>query len=191
MEKALTNLFKAYELDPRSSLLAAELGTTYRVMRNYSEAERYHTRAITLAPDIFLLYYWKVEALLAATGDVSKARGVVDAALQIGAASILEIPGRIPFVRARLDFLEGDYRAALAQLAPAPALLLDGQWSYLSRAQMVAQIYARMGQGALARTAYDSARIMIEAQLQEDSADSRYHSALGLVYAGLGRREEA
>lgn len=35
LEKALTNLFKAYELDPRSSLLAAELGTTYRVMRNY------------------------------------------------------------------------------------------------------------------------------------------------------------
>ena len=191
IDKALAHQLKADELDPRSSGLAGELGGTYRLMRQYPEAERYATRAISLAPDRFLLYYWKVEVLLATAGDVSKARGVVDAALQVGATAPLENPGLIPFVRARLNFLEGDYRAALEQLAPAPALLLDDQMSYLSRAQMSARIYERMGQGAMARTAYDSARVMIEAQLQEDPADSRYHSALGLVYAGLGRRQEA
>ncbi|MEE9161662.1 MAG: tetratricopeptide repeat protein, partial [Candidatus Neomarinimicrobiota bacterium] len=191
MEKALANLLKAYELDPRSFETASNLGGTYHLMRNYPAAERYHTRGITLAPEMFYSYFWKAELFLAAAGDVSKARSVVDEALQLGAASPPERPGGIPFLRARLNFLEGDHRLALEQLAPAPALLLDDQFYYLSRAQMSAQIYERMGQGELARTAYDSARVMIEARLREDPADSRYHSALGLVYAGLGRKEEA
>jgi TolB-like protein/lipopolysaccharide biosynthesis regulator YciM len=191
MEKAVANLLKAYELDPRFFETASNLGGTYYLMRNYPAAERYHTRGITLAPEMFYSYFWKAELFLAAAGDVSKARGVVDAALQLGAASPPERPGGIPFLRARLDFLEGDHRLALEQLAPAPALLLDDQFYYLPRAQMSAQIYVRMGQEESARTAYDSARVMIEARLREDPADSRYHSALGLVYAGLGRKEEA
>jgi len=44
---------------------------------------------------------------------------------------------------------------------------------------------------AQARIWFDSARVMMEHKLASDSTDSRYHSALGIAYAGLGRKADA
>ena len=48
-----------------------------------------------------------------------------------------------------------------------------------------------MGRRDPAQAYYDSTRMLLEAKIQEDPEDSRYHSTLGITYAGLGRREEA
>jgi non-specific serine/threonine protein kinase len=53
-EDALQNLKIAFQYDPRSNMLAVEVGNTYRVLRMYTEAEGYYERAISLAPDIAL-----------------------------------------------------------------------------------------------------------------------------------------
>ncbi len=84
-----------------------------------------------------------------------------------------------------------NYSAALDQLAHTPAEVIDNQFGYIPRSLWYAQVYKLMGQGDLARAYYDSARVLLEAKLQEDPEDPRYHSTLGIAYAGLGRREEA
>ena len=38
---------------------------------------------------------------------------------------------------------------------------------------------------------YDSARALVESKIEERPEDSRLHSALGIAYAGLGRKEDA
>jgi serine/threonine-protein kinase len=38
---------------------------------------------------------------------------------------------------------------------------------------------------------YDSARKILEKKIQERPEDSRFHSSLGIAYAGLGRKEDA
>src|ERR1051326_1803762 len=41
------------------------------------------------------------------------------------------------------------------------------------------------------RAPYDSARALIERKVHDRPDDSRLHSALGIAYAGLGRKEDA
>jgi len=51
--------------------------------------------------------------------------------------------------------------------------------------------YHFLNQPELARLSFDSARIFLENELKKRPDDPRLHSSLGIVYAGLGRKEEA
>jgi serine/threonine-protein kinase len=48
-----------------------------------------------------------------------------------------------------------------------------------------------MGNRQLEQAYYDSTRSIVETRIQEQPDDPRYRSALGIAYAGLGRKEEA
>jgi Flp pilus assembly protein TadD len=48
-----------------------------------------------------------------------------------------------------------------------------------------------MGRQTLERASYDSARTILEKKVREQPDDGRFHSALGIAYAGLGRKEDA
>ncbi len=93
--------------------------------------------------------------------------------------------------RARLHMFDRNYSAALEQLARAPVEVKDDQFGYIPRSLWYAQVYSLMGRRDPAQAYYDSTRMLLEAKIQEDPEDSRYHSTLGITYAGLGRREEA
>jgi len=48
-----------------------------------------------------------------------------------------------------------------------------------------------MGEPELAHASYDSARAILEEELEAHPDDHRFHSALGYAYAGLGRKDDA
>jgi tetratricopeptide (TPR) repeat protein len=48
-----------------------------------------------------------------------------------------------------------------------------------------------MGNEELAQKRYAEARKIIEDKIQERPEDARYHSSLGIAYAGLGLKEDA
>jgi tetratricopeptide (TPR) repeat protein len=48
-----------------------------------------------------------------------------------------------------------------------------------------------MGELELAHVSYDSARSILEQELDAHADDYRIHSTLGIAYAGLGRKEDA
>ncbi len=56
---------------------------------------------------------------------------------------------------------------------------------------MKAFIYDFSGKPQMALAAYEKSAPLLEAEIQKWPDDPRYHSSLGIVYAALGRKEEA
>jgi tetratricopeptide (TPR) repeat protein len=54
-----------------------------------------------------------------------------------------------------------------------------------------AYIYDYLDEIEMARTSYENAVEILEKEVADIPNDSRYHSALGIAYAGQGRKEEA
>ncbi len=56
LEGALEEYLVAYELDPRSRIVGANLAENYRAMGNYSEAERVLRQVASFAPDFYYVH---------------------------------------------------------------------------------------------------------------------------------------
>ena len=56
---------------------------------------------------------------------------------------------------------------------------------------MLGDVYRSLGEDALAARSYERARAFLEGERDRQPEDHRVHSALGRVYAGLGRNAEA
>ncbi len=188
-EEALDNINRASELDPLSNIKASELGETFELMRNYPEAMRYYNRAISLAPDVMDVYDSKAGLYLLWEGNKEKARMVIEQAAQnIGSF------GEQPFLvlmSVRLNVFDGKYQEALAQLSSCKVEAFSSQFVFIPKAQVYAQINGLMGNKEVERAQYESAASIPETRIQQEPNDARFHSALGIAYAGLGRKQDA
>ena len=186
-EQGLANIKKAYELDPLSRVLAIELGATFSRLRKYPEAERYYNRTISLSPDWPRGYAWKAQLYLRWEGSIEKARAVLAEALQnIKSAEDPDIVSSVVI----LDVFDENYQGALDRLSLKPEDI-DNQGYFIPNALQHAQIYGYMNKNELAKKYYDEARSILKKKIQQDSEDARFHSSLGIAYAGLGRKEDA
>ncbi len=190
LDEALAAILRAAQLDPRSTELALNVAQSYALMRQATEADQYYDQAISLTPDWALAYSYKATITsLRLQGDVDKARASLDPASATG----LDDEHEIVAARTLVDMAGGEYEAALSRLLafPAPDLRHMPQFQYVPTAQRLAEIYHLMGNETSATAYYDSARIHMETKLAELPEDERYHSALGIAYAGLGQKEDA
>jgi tetratricopeptide (TPR) repeat protein len=185
-EESLANIKRASELDPLSNSITINLVETFQLMRNYPEAMRYSNRAISLAPDLPNAYSLKAWLYLFWEGSTEKARAVVEDALK-NIRSPEEF--RIRWLIA-LDVYEGNYQKALDGLS-LKSKDIDYQLDFIPRAMLYAEIYRYMNENGLAKKYYDEGRNILEAKIRQQPDDTRFHSALGIAYAGLGRREDA
>jgi tetratricopeptide (TPR) repeat protein len=186
-EEALANIKKACELDPLSSPIASEVGETLVLLRKYPEAERYYDRAISLAPDAREAYYFKAQLYLLWQGSIEKARPVLEEGLEnIKPAENADIVNSLVM----LDVFEGNYQEALDRLS-LKSEDTDNQMYFIPSALRCAQIYGYMNKRELAEKYYDEARSILETKKEEQPEDARFHSALGMAYAGLGREADA
>jgi len=180
-QEHVTSLEKAIELNPRYYNPIAYLGSqTYFYMGQYSQAERYLDRAISLAPDTPLAYKGKIMLYKDGYGDTQKARMVVE-----------EASGRIdPQVFQRqlweVDIYDRNYEQALKREVLGSDTLryyLRKSWTYYFMKQTKsAQAYA------------DSARMLLEPLIQSfplNRFDVFVTRSLGQCYALLDRKEEA
>jgi tetratricopeptide (TPR) repeat protein len=189
MVQALANFIKASELDPRWAEGALGVADTYSLLRNPVEAARHYDRAIFLSSDWPIAYALKARSLyLRLEGSTERARPVLEEAQSAGLA---EHPW-IAHTWVLVDMLDGDYQAALDRLALVSSdVLLEDQTLYVPKAQLYAQIYGLMGNRQREQAYYDSTRSMLETKIQERPGDERLRSALGIAFAGLGRKEDA
>jgi serine/threonine-protein kinase len=188
-EGALANFKKAAELDPRSAVRVNEVAETYLLFRNPTEGEKYLDRAISLAPDWAQPYVTKAKWLhLRLEGSTERAALVLAEAEQAGLGGDLGIV----YSWILLETWDGDYEEALNRLASVPSeVLLDIQSDFVAKAQLHGRVYGLMGNWQLEQAYYDSARAFLEARVEQRPDDPRYRSALGIAYAGLGRKEDA
>jgi serine/threonine protein kinase/tetratricopeptide (TPR) repeat protein len=186
-EEALTNLKKASELNPRSNIIALEVAQTFLVLRKYRQAESYYERAIMLRPDSPVSYSCKAWLYLFWEGSTKNARAVVDRALQNIMSSE---ESSIVNLRITLDVYDGNYQQALDRLSLRTEDI-DDQYRFVPKAMQHAEIYGYMNENELAKKYYDEARSLLDAKIQDHHEDARFHSALGIAYAGIGRKEDA
>jgi len=164
--QAAVQLEQAVELDTRSHSWLRELGETYLYMRRYAEAERYLDRAIAAAPDISTSYISKFQLYLSWRGNLEKAEQVLkDAAGRIG----WEVLHREMW--------------ALGRVYVGSDTLVD----YLDKAETL--YYMKQTEQA-ARFA-DSARIILQANIEAQPTVHEWRKWLGWAYAYEGHREDA
>jgi tetratricopeptide (TPR) repeat protein len=182
-EAAANRLKRAFELSPQDANLALEIGLTYKFLRRYAEVDRYMDLSISLAPDRRSPYRRKAYNYVSWLGDTKRAREVLE-----------KMPGESRDVQEqslRLWRLERNYEAILDfSLSDSRQIIweMDYVWT---PALLAARTYHFMGETELAHASYDSARSILEKELDAHPDDNRIHIALGFAYAGLGREEEA
>lgn len=186
-EQALVNIKKASELDPLSNVLAVEIADTFTVLRKYPEAERSFECVISLAPDWPVPYARKAWLYLRWEGSTKKARAVLQEGLEnIKSTEHFEVVNLL----ITLDVYDRNYQEALNRLSLI-SKDTDYQFSFIPTALRCARVYGYMNKKELAKKYYDDARNILESKIQEPPEDARFHSSLGIAYAGLGRNEDA
>ncbi|MHC4536484.1 MAG: protein kinase domain-containing protein [Planctomycetota bacterium] len=185
--EALINIKKALELDPLSSVLAQEVGTTLRILRRYPETETYYERAVFLAPDRPRAYFFEAGLYLEWEGNTKKARVVLNKALENARAS--EDPLVVNSL-VLVEIYEMNYQGALDWISLIPENVED-MAIFIPNSLRYAQIYDHMDKKELAKKYFNDAKDILESKIQERPMDHRFHSSLGIAYAGLGRTEDA
>lgn len=184
---SLPYLEKALELDPLSINLPYQIAVAHLLLRDYQEAETSIDRTLSLNPEYNLAYYRKT-CLSFYRGDAKRARQVLETA-----ARMLRVPDPnvILYPWVQVDIYEGKYEAALQRLASDPSDAYTYQFFFVPKSQLMAQIYGLMKNPQKEKGQYESAAAFLENIIRNEPEDSRYYSALGIAYAGLGREEDA
>jgi TolB-like protein/tRNA A-37 threonylcarbamoyl transferase component Bud32/Tfp pilus assembly protein PilF len=182
--EALSNLKSAIDLSPQNARFALEIGLTNLFLRQYSQAELYLNRSISLAPDLVYPYLYKTLNYIAWNGDLVKARTTLE-----------RMPQKNDAVSTwfwfQLESFERNYPAALGRLSSLSTDIINFQTFFIPKSQLAGYINHYMKKPGLARISFNSARIVLEKEMKKQPADPRIHSSLGIVYAALGRKEEA
>jgi len=182
-EVALDRLERAFELSPQDTRVLWEIALNYTVLRRYAEADRYLDLLISLAPDHQNPYVRKAYNYVSWMGDTKRARDMLDM-----------IPGnRRNLQESSLEIwrFERNYEAILEFASSDPRPMVRRQWDAWPPALLAARTYRLMGESELAHAYYDSARSILEKELDAHAEDNRIHSSLGHAYAGLDRKDEA
>jgi serine/threonine-protein kinase len=183
-EEALSNLKRVSEMNPRDAGTAVSVAVTYTALRRYPEADRYFNRSIFLEPDQVYGYTWKAFNYWLGDGSTEKARTALE-----------EMPKKIDPFAILFWFLqelyERNYKSALDRLSSATIESIELQMVFIPKAQLAGLVYLLINEPAQARASFDSARTILQREVKERPDDARVHSSLGIVYAALGRNEEA
>ncbi|UCC43158.1 MAG: protein kinase [Candidatus Zixiibacteriota bacterium] len=178
LDSSLANFQKALELDPRSHLKAFDVGLVHGLLRQYAEADTYLDRTILLCPDWDLPHIYKAWLPIFRDGDVVAARAILEAGRDM--ANLVE--SRYYWWLSRI--VRRDYDVVLRETRVGTE---DSAVYFLHCAQM----HRLLGQVDRERSYCDSARALLQTKLQEHPDDARYHSYLGLAYAGLRQKDSA
>ncbi len=168
---AVASLERAATLSPGSATPGREMATTLLRMRRYSEVERWLQECMALPQGVNcgtgeLQLQWMRDGLPSAW------------------------PGISGFNLWQLRMVQGDPRGSLSALDAMGDATATGRW-WLPKELLRAWSYEHLGDTVLAGQSFSRAASILEEKVREDSQDERYHAALGLAYAGMGRRDDA
>jgi tetratricopeptide (TPR) repeat protein len=184
-QRSLDTFRAACALNPRDASPAIEVAETLWWLRRYPEAAAACDQAITLAPEqawphlakVFNLWSWKGRASLA----------------EARAAAELIPKAHEWWVWAWFwqEVYEGRYAQALALLDASPDDWIRLKLEAAPKEYFAAFVHGWLGDMGRAKEELETARRLLEAEVRAVPEDGRYHSSLGVVYAALGRREDA
>jgi TolB-like protein/Flp pilus assembly protein TadD len=186
-DDAARNLEKAFELDPGNPKIVNGLSIVYDFLRRYDDEAQLFARAAAANPGT-RNYSQLLHAQIALEkGDLESARSFL-----ISLPADYDPDGATTWTRITLALCERDMELAARILASWKKEELVGGTGTLVPVSYCEGVIARAGgDAAKAREAFTRARAAIESQLSAQPDDPMLISTLGLIDAGLSRREEA
>ena len=189
MQGAAISFQKTVEQNPRSEPIIRQLGETLMLDRRYSEAEAAFNRSYLLDPSDLDQVMIRARNLILWKADIAGARAIVDEGWKQPTAFHRE---DLLLFRAFIDVWDRRFDAATEAYDQISAKwTADNQFFYVPYASLRAQFELLRGNERRARILFDSARVILQMLVASRPEDERYHSALGIVYAGLGRNADA
>ena len=186
-EEAVKNQEKAAALDPRNSKILNALAVLYDVLRKYDQEEAVFDRAIAANPSSSAYFQMMRAEIELEKGNTKTARSGLDS-LPAG----YDPDGAVTSTRISLALYERD-PAAAAKILAASNLgeLVGGTGALLPRSWFEALIARVQGDAQKTRGAFLAARLKVEAKLHDQPDDGVLLAMLGLIDAGLSRKQEA
>ncbi len=181
-EQSLEMMEKAFRLNPRYSHLAYEIGLSYLAMRRYEQAEEWFDRALSINPNLLNPQIAKAAICVLSKGDTKEARAILATLPQHRLTDHMWLI---------LDMLEHNYQNVLDRLDSLPYDSYQEQHSYFQKNLAYASVYLAKRDYSAMKTKGESASIELEKAVQIHHGDPRFHAALGLAYAYLGRKNES
>ncbi len=186
-KEAIANFEKATSLSPGDPIVLENLALTYEAVRDFAAAARTFDRAIALVPNSFEAKSLRAGIDMEWKGDLTPMQNLL--------ASLppdFESFGMVALARFNLNFFERNFDEALAVLWRSPLENLHGQTSTpLPKSFLAAQVYRLIPKPEKAHAEYEHALEIAQRALEESPQDAARHALMGLIYAGLGHKEEA
>jgi TolB-like protein/Flp pilus assembly protein TadD len=186
-EDSIRNHLKALELDPRDFALYQEISDTYANLRRFSEMSAALDRSLEIVPGNVQSRVARALVDLLWRGDTEPLNSTIHSILSQdpGAASSL---AEYWFLVAmcRRDSVEAE--RAIAALPPMGMAINGVPFPGPFCQAMVARLH---GDGIAAREAFTRARAEVEAKLRASPDNEKALVMLGLMDAGLGRKQDA
>ncbi len=182
-QEAIEEYLKALELSPNDATFYTYLIFDYWAIRQYDQAEAYADQAITLAPDQMWPNLGKVLVIWSDRGPSEETEAVLE--------SMSPDLGWVIWARYWQRMGEDRYAEAITSLAETDGESIRLKFWARPKALLAALAYDAMGRPEQAKRLFEEARQALEGEVKAQPDDPRYHSSLGLAYAGLGMSEAA
>ena len=184
-EEATRNMERALELDPRNFFILQQLALTYQSQRRYADEARTYDRALTIVPADPATRILRALIALDWRADIKPFQATLATLLaeNRSVAPDVDLP--------RYALCERTAAAATRTLTNYPregVVNNGGNYPYAYWQGAVARC---QGDSAKARTAFTAARREVEKTVEEQPDFAAGFSLLGMIDAGLERKEEA
>jgi TolB-like protein/Flp pilus assembly protein TadD len=178
---------KAASLDPKDPILLENMGWNFIATRNYTEAAKVLDRAIHVSPETFTIRELRARVDFYAKGDLRMTKAVLDTT-----PPTPDQNGTILLTRYNYEMFQRNFKSLLEMLERSSVVTSRGETSApIPKTFLQANVYAAMKDAANAKAKYEEARAFVEIKVRENPAAAPRHALLGLIYAGLGRCDEA
>jgi TolB-like protein len=183
-EEYIHLLEKAQQVSPHDASILTDLAEGYWVTRRFRNTIDACDQAISLSPNSLWPYLFKAFGYWSWKGPCRESR---DALKHIGNTHEWYL-----FSWWFQETGEGNYEAALQLMSDTSIIwgTNNKMWA-IPRTMFNAFIYDYLDESELACTNYKAAMEILEKKVADIPNDPRYHSSLGIAYAGLGKKEEA
>ena len=181
------NFEKSASLDPKNANVLFNLGVNYMAQRDFETADKIFDRAIAADPQSIGAHGMKSALAVAWKGDVgfpanqlSKVPPGFDPDGLVTSARIWVLSLQRKFAEA-LQLVQqfGGETLTYPERGPCPKASLEGT------------LYLHQGDKEKAHAAFEQARIVAERLVRDAPDDPGRHAQLGVVLAGLGKKEDA
>ena len=174
---------RAFELSPRDADIPTELTFIFWLTREYRLAVEAADQAIAIAPNEVWPYLGKAMVYWSWKGDTEASRAALEA-----------VPTEhswLPWYWFWQEIFEGEHQRTLERLSSLSADWIRLKMFSRPKSLLSAYVYEYMDEPQHAQIAYKSAESVLETEVKKWPNDPRLHSSLGIVYAALGRTDEA